>query len=236
MQNKKWIAFWDKLEGRSRIMNIRSAFILAIPVILAGSVALIVESLLELIGLDLAPLNFFRDLASLVYNATFGILSVIMTVLICVKNLENKGKRVNVLLGILIAIVGFIILNGGLEQALSHDSLGVKGMFTAIVTAYLASELYVLFSRLFRKKDMNLYGDDLDFQEIVHSLPAILCTVGIFGLINELIAMLTPADSFNELFIQGVNLLAGSIGRSLGSGICFVLISSPALVLRHSWK
>lgn len=226
MQKKKWIAFWDKLEGRSQIMNIRSAFILAIPVILAGSIALIVKSLLDLVGLDLAPLEFIRDVASLVYDATFGILSVIMTALICVKNLEKKGKRVNVLLGVLIAIAGFIILNGGLEQALSHGSLGVKGMFTAIVTAYLASELYALFSRLFRKKDQNLYGDDLDFQEIVHSLPAILCTVAIFGLINELIAVLTPADSFNELFIQGVNLLAGSMGRSLGSGVFFVLVSS----------
>lgn len=226
MQKKKWVTFWDKLEGRSQIMNIRSAFILAIPVILAGSIALIVQTLLDLIGLDLAPLNFIRDVASLVYNATFGILSVIMTVLICVKNLEQKGKRVNLLLGILIAIVGFIILNGGLEQALRHGSLGVKGMFTAIVTAYLASELYALFSRLLGKKDENLYGDDLDFQEIVRSLPAILCTVGIFGLINELIAVLTPADSFNDLFVRGVNLLAGGMGRSLGSGICFVLISS----------
>ena len=226
MQKKKWVTFWDKLEGRSQIMNIRSAFILAIPVILAGSIALIVQSLLDLIGLDMAPLYFIRDVASLIYNATFGILSVIMTVLICVKNLEKRGRKVNVLLGVLIAIAGFIILNGGLEHELRHGSLGVKGMFTAIVTAYLASELYVLFSRLFRKKDVNLYGDDLDFQEIVRSLPAILCTVGIFGLLNELIAVLTPADSFNDLFILCVNMLAGSMGRSLGSGIFFVLISS----------
>ena len=226
MQKKKWVTFWDKLEGRSQIMNIRSAFILAIPVILAGSIALIVQSLLDLIGLDMAPLYFIRDVASLIYNATFGILSVIMTVLICVKNLEKRGRKVNVLLGVLIAIAGFIILNGGLEHELRHGSLGVKGMFTAIVTAYLASELYVLFSRLFRKKDENLYGDDLDFQEIVRSLPAILCTVGIFGLLNELIAVLTPADSFNDLFILCVNMLAGSMGRSLGSGIFFVLISS----------
>lgn len=226
MQKKKWVAFWDKLEGRSQIRNIRSAFILAIPVILAGSIALIVQSLLDMIGPDPAPLGFIRDVASLVYNGTFGILSMIMTVLICVKNLEQKGKRVNLLLGILIAITGFILLNGGLEQALQHGSLGVKGMFTAIVTAYLASELYDLFSRLFRKKEESLYGDDLDFQEIMRSLPAILCTVGIFGLINGLIAALTPADSFNDLFIRGVNLLAGSMGRSLGSGICFVLISS----------
>ncbi len=226
MQKNKWIAFWDKLEGRSQIMNIRSAFILAIPVILAGSIALTVQSLLDLVGSDLALLHFIRDMASLVYNATFGILSIIMTVLICVKNLEKKGKRVNVLLGVLIAVSGFIILNGGLEQAIKHGSLGVKGMFTAIVTAYLASELYVLFSRLFRKKDGNLYGNDLDFQDIVRSLPAVLWTVGIFGLINELIALLTSADSFNDLFVRGVNLLAGSLGRSLGSGICFVLISS----------
>lgn len=226
MQKKKWVAFWDKLEGRSQIRNIRSAFILAIPVILAGSIALIVQSLLDMIGPDPAPLGFIRDVASLVYNGTFGILSMIMTVLICVKNLEQKGKRVNLLLGILIAITGFILLNGGLEQALQHGSLGVKGMFTAIVTAYLASELYDLFSRLFRKKEESLYGDDLDFQEIMRSLPAILCTVGIFGLINGLIAAFTPADSFNDLFIRGVNLLAGSMGRSLGSGICFVLISS----------
>lgn len=226
MQKNKWVTFWDKLEGRSQIMNIRSAFILAIPMIFAGSIALVVQSLLDLIGLNLAPLNFIRDAASLVYNATFGILSVIMTALICVKNLERKGKKVNFLPGILIAIAGFIILNGGLEQALQHGCLGVKGMFTAIVTAYLASGLYTLFSRLFRKKEENLYGDDLDFQEIMCRLPAILCTVGIFALINELIVVLTPADSFNDLFIRGMNLLAGSVGRNLGSGICFVLLSS----------
>lgn len=226
MLKKKWGVFWDKLEGRSRIVNIRSAFILAIPVILAGSAALIIQTLLDLIGLDLAPLNFIRDLASLVYSATFGILSLIMTALICIKNLEKKDKRINMLLGVLMAITGFILLNGGLEQALRHGSLGVKGMFTAIVTAYLASELYGLFQHLFRKKGGNRYGDDLDFQEIVHSLPAILCTIGILGLFNQLIVLLTPADSFNELFVLGVNQLAGSMGRSLGSGICFVLISS----------
>lgn len=226
MQKKKWVTFWDKLESRSQIMSMRAAFILAIPVILAGSIALIVQSLLELVSLELAALDFVKGMASLVYNATFGILSMIMTVLICIKNLEKKNKRVNVLLGVLIAIAGFIILNGGLERALQHGSLGVKGMFTAIVTAYLASWLYDCFSRLFRRKDGNLYGDDLDFQEIVRSLPAILCTVGIFALINQLIAMLTPSDSFNELFILGVNRLACCMGRNLGSGICFVLISS----------
>lgn len=226
MQKKKWVIFWDKLESGSRLTNIRAAFILAIPVILAGSLALIIQSLLELTGTKLALLLFVKDVASLVYNATFGILSLIMTVLICVKSLERKGKRVNILLGVSIAITGFIILSGGLERALQHGSLGVKGMFTAIVTACVASDLYERFSRLFGKKDENLYGNDLDFQEIVRSLPAVLCTVGIFGLINQLIAALTPADSFNELFILGVNCLAGNMGRNLGSGIGFVLLSS----------
>lgn len=223
---KKWVTFWDKLESGSRFANIRSAFIQAMPVILAGSLALIVRVLLDMTGSELAPLRFIRGVASLVYDATFGILSLIMTALICVKNLERKGKRVNLLLGVSIAVTGFIILSGGLERALQHGSLGVKGMFTAIVTAYLASELYALFSRLFRKKDENLYGTDLDFQEIVRSLPAILGTVALFSLINQLIAALTPADSFNELFVMGVNLLAGNMGRNLGSGIGFVLLGT----------
>lgn len=231
MQKKKWVAFWDKLESQSQIVNIRSAFILAMPVILAGSIALIVRTLLDMIGSELGILNFIRDIAILVYGATFGILSIIMTVLICIKNLERKGKRVNVLLGVLIAITGFIMLNGGLEQAVQQGSMGVKGMFTAIVTAYMASELYDRFLRLFRKKDEVLYGDDLDFQEIVRSLPAIFCTLGIFGLLNEVIALLAPVNSINELFIMGVNALAGGLGRSLGSGILFVLISSVLWLL-----
>lgn len=226
MQKKKWVTFWDKLEGNSRIINIRSAFIMAIPVILAGSAALIVQSLLDLIGLDLAPLNFIKEMASLVHNATFGMLSLIMAVLICIKNLEKKDKRINTPLGVLMAMSGFILLNGGLERALQNGSLGVKGMFTAIVTAFLASELYGLFQHLFRKMGGNRYGDDVDFQEIVHSMPAIFCTIGILGLFNRLIALLTPAGSFNELFVLGVNKLAGSMGRSLGSGICFVVLSS----------
>ncbi len=226
MQKKKWFRFWDKLENRSQIANIRSAFILAMPVILAGSIALIVLTLLDVTGLGQNGLGFIRGVAALVYDATFGILSVIMTVLICIKNLEKKGKRVNILLGVLIAIVGFLILNGGLQQALQQGSLGVKGMFTAIVTAYLAAQLYDGFLRLFRRKDENLYGEDLDFQVIVRSLPAILSTVGIFGLINQLIAVLTPAASFNDLFVMGVNLLVCRMGRNLGSGVLFVLISS----------
>lgn len=226
MQEKKWIRFWDKLENSGRLTHIRSAFILAIPVILIGSLALIVQTLLDLTGLGAAPLQFLRDLAALIHNATFGILSLIMTVLICVKSLEKKGKGVNILLGVPLSIACFIILNGGLERALQHGSLGVKGMFTAVVTACLASELYDRFSRLFRKKDGNLYGDDLDFQEIVRSLPAILCTVCLFALVNQLIAALTPADSFNELFVLGINLLAGGMGRNLGSGIFFVLLGS----------
>lgn len=226
MQKRKWMVLWDRLESRSRIVNLRSAFILAIPVILTGSIALIVLTLMDIIGTDQPVLNFIRNTAALVYNATFGILSIIMTVLICVKNLEKKRKGVNVLLGVLIAIVGFLILNGGPEQALQQGSLGVKGMFTAIVTAFLAAELYDGFARLFRKKSENLYGEDLDFQEIVRSLPAILCTLGVFGLGNQMIAVLTPASSFNELFIMGVNWLVGSLGRNLGSGILFVLVSS----------
>lgn len=226
MQKKKWVAFWDKLENCSLLVNIRSAFIMTIPVILAGSVALIVQTLLDMTGLDFGPLRFVREVAALIHNATFGILSLIMTMLICVKSLEKKGKRVNILLGAPIAMAGFIILTGGLELAVEHGSLGVKGMFTAIVTAVLAAELYDRFSRLFRKKDGNLYGNDLDFQEIVASLPAIFCTVAIFSLFNQLIALLTPADNFNELFSMGINLLVGSMGRNLGSGIVFVLLSS----------
>lgn len=226
MQKKKWVVLWDKLEGCSRIANIRAAFIMAIPVILAGSIALIIQTLLDLIGLKLAPFYFVRNLAALVHNATFGILSLIMTALICIKNLENKEKRTNTLQGILMSISGFILLNGGLEQALTQGSLGVKGMFTAIATAYLSSELYGLFQRLFRRKAGNMYGDDPDFQDIVRSLPAMLCTIAVLGLTNQLIVLLTPAASFNDLFVLAVNWLAGGMGRSLGSGICFVLISS----------
>ncbi len=212
MQKKKWVAFWDKLENCSLLANIRSAFIMTIPVILAGSVALIVQTLLDMTGLDFAPLRFVRDVAALIHNATFGILSLIMSMLICVKSLEKKGKRVNVLLGAPIAMAGFVILTGGLELAVEHGSLGVKGMFTAIVTAVLAAELYDRFSRLLSKKDGNLYGNDRDFQEIVASLPAIFCTVAVFSLINQLIALLTPADNFNELFSMGITLLVGSMG------------------------
>ncbi|MCM1120522.1 MAG: EAL domain-containing protein [bacterium] len=226
MRKKKWVVLWDKLESSGRLVNIRSAFIMAIPVILAGSIALIVQTLLELIGLEMAPLNFIRGLASLVYNATFGVLSLIMTALICIKNLEQIDQRSNTLQGILMSVTGFILLNGGLERALTQGSLGVKGMFTAIVTAYLSSELYGLFQRLFCRKAGNRYGDDPDFQDIVRSLPAMFCTITILGLINQTIALLTPADSFNDLFVLAVNWLAGGMGRSLGSGICFVLISS----------
>lgn len=226
MQKKKWMILWDKLEGSSRIANIRSAFIMAIPVILAGSVALIIQTLLDLIGLEQAPFRFIRELAAVVHNATFGILSLIVTALICIKNLETADKRTNILQGILLSVPGFILLSGGLKQAMAQDSLGVKGMFTAIVTAYLTSELYRLFQHLFHRRLGNMYGDDPDFREIVHSLPAMLCTLTVLGLINQTIALLTPASSFYELTVLAVNQLAGSMGRNLGSGICFVLISS----------
>ena len=215
-----------KIENSTYMTSIRAGIIQTIPVVILGSLTLILQTFIGSLDSSSKVLEVIMDILSIVYQSTFGIMSVITTVLISVKCLETKKENVNIYVGIIIALTCFFILSGGITNSISAEAFGVEGMFTSIISSVMGTAIYSGISDFFKEKSIMLHGGYPEIQDIVNGILPVVCTVMIFAFFNEFISYITAADSFNDLFILIIGKLADHIGRNLLSGILFIFLSS----------
>ena len=138
------------------LLCIRSSLIMLIPVLLIGSTALMlksfpIEAYQEFIGGFCGGIisNFF----SLIYSATFGVLSLYASISISICYTQQIGKDNRHTLGPMIAsLVAFIIVSGTMEAGtINTESLGAAGMFTAVICSLCASWLYDIISKKLKR-------------------------------------------------------------------------------------
>lgn len=161
--------------------------------------------------------------------ATFGMLSVYMAVFISACYVRIKPMRMLFPYGAcMTTMVCFAILVGLGSERFSIEYFGVKGMFTAIVSATAASVLYTRFSEwlLARKRTLRADGADAEFNNAVSViLPAILVIL-LFSAVRMLIMRLFHVSGMHELFVLAATKLFMGISSRFWSGLLFVLLSS----------
>lgn len=202
-----------------------------IPVVMIGSFSLLLRTL---------PIPAYQqfitwifggalvDLLQFFYNATFGMLSVFLTLTVSLTfSRQNSDTVTDTYGGPICALICFFILTGVLSDGFDIKSLGVTGMFTALFCGVGASALYRFALRL-RRDRRNIYSEnaDLSYNNAVAVIfPAVL-VIFVFALFNYMIVRVFSVSGFNALFIQALDQLFLEMGRTFWSGLLYVFLSS----------
>ena len=209
------------------LLGIRSSLIMLIPVLLIGSLSLMLRSF----PID-AYQNFINTFAdgiianffALIESATFGVLSlyVCVSVSICYTLQISKDNRHT--LGPMIAVlIAYFIISGTFANgALDTSSLGAAGMFTAVVCSLAASWLYdVLSSKMKRSMRIFTEGDDEVFRNTLMSLTPTVIVALVAAVLNSISLLVFDGNNIHMAFALGMTSIFEGMGRNLGSMLLF---------------
>ena len=213
------------------LLCIRSSLIMLIPVLFIGSMALMLKSFpidayQEFIGsfLNGVIANFF----SLVYSATFGILSIYVSISISICYTQQIGKDNRHTLGPMIAsLVAFFIISGTFDNGALHtESLGAAGMFTAVIGSLFASWFYDALSKKM-KRSMRLFteGDDEVFRNTLFALAPTAIVAIVAAVINSVSMLIFDGNNLHMAFSSGIGFIFEDLGRNLGSVLLFEFVA-----------
>lgn len=225
-----WFSALSAVENPVVVRSIRNGLVMAIPIVLIGSFALVLQSLplpAYQAFLEHFASGMLRDILSLVFGATSGILSVYMAVFIGMSHARlQRGVEMHSFGFPAVALACFAILAGSPQRGIAVDVLGVKGMFTAIFAASVSSSLMTYWSKrkwaLFR-----LYsgGADVEFNSAVAVVIPAVFTVAMFGGFSYVFTEVFHFANFNDFFVNMTSRVFSVTARPFLIGLLFVLLS-----------
>ncbi len=221
------------LERLTVVHAIRDGLVNMIPILIIGAFALILTTFPSEVWQrflqNTAAGGFLLRLLELVYAATFGVLSLYMTLSISRSYMKLKSDPGAVTRGAqLVSILCFFILAGAYLPDFGTDEMGPKSMFLAILTSLGASALYLKLSRLSQRRQRYLYsaGADRVFNRMLSTILPITLTALAFALLNALVMRLFDVESFRMLLSHAFNALFSHLAPGFFRGFFFVLLSS----------
>ncbi len=222
-----------KAEQLVIVRVIRSGLVNMIPVLLIGAFALVLKTFpvegYQSFMNGLAD-GFFIGFFDMIINATFGVMSVYMTLFISNAYMNLRAEHEVPLTGSAASsILCFFILAGAGSQGFGMDSLGSKSMFLAILTGLGATSYYLkLYKKLSAGRINSILskGADKDFNRMLSTVAPILIVAVTFALFNALAARIFDVSSFRELFIRMLNRIFRGNGIGFFKGFFFVMLSS----------
>lgn len=224
---------FSKIQDLMVVQSIRFSLITLMPVLLIGSFFLVVASI---------PIDGYQNMISTwndgvllqifkgIYNATFGMLSIYTAAMVgyhygniygnrSVKRERNFGQST-----LMVSLGGYFVLSG--VPNATADVFGAKGMFTAIVSACIASRLFIWMFRHFYHRTLLTDGADVRLGMAIQTILPAAVTIGIFVVINMVILRIFDVSSVYELIIRTMNGMFTYINGDLWRGLCFVIVSS----------
>ena len=230
-QRNKLLNFSIKVQSFRLVRAIRDGLVNMIPILIIGAFALILKTFpvkAYLSFIENFAGGFILTLLNLIYNATFGMLSVYMAFSISRSYMKLRDEDDIVHGGAIFAsIVVFFILTGSLSEGFILGNMGPKSMLLAIISGLGASAMYITFCKLLKSRRQILTsGADRVLNKMLSTLFPIMIVVASFALGNALITRIFNMDSFHELYITALNKLFSVGGNGFFKGFFFVLLSS----------
>lgn len=163
---------------------------------------------------------------SYMYNATFGMLGVYITMCVSLGYLQQKKTMSASNYGsVLTSVICFCIFSGFVStDTFDFGGLGAKGMFTGVLCALLASFLYDWFYKKFGRL-VHFYADGA-FHTMLSSILPMATVTAIFALINLAFAKIFHVSGFLMLFSNILNGLFETFGRSYLTAFIFSCVSN----------
>ncbi|MDR2770777.1 MAG: EAL domain-containing protein [Clostridiales Family XIII bacterium] len=226
-------AIFDKISDNNLLSAIRRGLILIIPIVMAGSFALVINNFPVRAYQDFMLLIFgdsWKNLGGYVWQGTFAILSVVVLMSISYSMTEAYVHRTNVDLhpffGSMTALACYIAVMYIPESAIPLQFLGALGLFISIIIAVLSSQIFILLhaSGKFR---MRIYSDSAD-QTVglsLHALFPAFITICIFAAIHLIFDSTGIGDMQAAMYERFRTLFGDTANADLGTALGFVLIS-----------
>ena len=226
----------ERMEKLTIVRTICTGLLNITPVLIIGAFALILKTFpvdAYLRFIETFAGGAFLTFLDFIYSATFGVLSIYMTLSISrayfnIRANTRKDDFAPDSGGMIAALLSFFILAGAYSPSFGTNSVGPKSMFLAILAGLGASALYSKLCRLFSFRKRRIYsaGANREFHvTLTYLLPVALTTV-LFALFNLLIVKVFGVDSFRALLLAVFNRLFSFGGVGFFKGFFFVLTSS----------
>ena len=142
--------FLDTIENSKVSRAIRKGLITAIPVLMIGSIALILLSLpVDTYQAFLAAFGggVLGRVLSLVHSAAFDFLAIVFLITISYSYAQLCSNKMSMRIGVpVVALCCFMIMSGAGTESFSLSNFGVNGLFIAILTAVFSSVLFIKLS------------------------------------------------------------------------------------------
>lgn len=221
---------YDVLNGLKVLQAIRESLIMIFPIIMVGAFALVLRSFPVEVYL-----SFIQGFAGGVidkflgylFQATFGILSLYMVVSLSICYMNKLGNGQESYFGAVFSSLLFFGFLSGLfkEEVNVLSCVGVNALFTGIISALIATKLYVFLQRRFRL-NIRFYASGTG--EIYHHMLKFLVPIAMIGIlattIHLVIEVVFGADSFQDIYTSVLRSLFAITGRNFLSGLLYVII------------
>lgn len=217
------------LEGNKYINGVRRGFVMLIPLILIGSLFLLIahfpaniyqETMKSIFG------NSWKEIVNIPIKAIFSMLAVYSTFFVA-QQLAYQFELDSASIGV-ISIIAFIIVtpfvNRGGEELISFEWLGSKGIFISIIIGIIT----VIIFKFFVKRDILIKMPEGIPPEVIKSFEALIpgAVVLILAILIRVLMMKTSFGDIHSFIYEIVAIPVRYISTSyLGSMIIVFLIS-----------
>lgn len=148
--SKVLVPIAGKLNNSRYLQVLRDAFMLAFPLTIFGSIAVVIANLpfLDKVMSE-NSLNTLKEMLGVAPNATMGVMTIF--VVFGIGYYLSKSYEVEGIFGGAIALASFLLLTPfvlqvegkeAVQGVIPLDRLGAKGMFLGMITAFVAGEIY----------------------------------------------------------------------------------------------
>ncbi|MCC8194390.1 MAG: EAL domain-containing protein [Deltaproteobacteria bacterium] len=217
----------EHISNRPILVAVRSGLAVTMPLVLLGSLAVLLNSfplpaykvfMEEVFGPD------WRFFGNVLWSSTFAVMSLTMqfsvgTHLAHQHNDENPSNMISPLMAGLVSfatLLSLIAMEGG---SLSTRWMGVSGLFVALIVAVTSVKLF-LFLYSFKKLRLYLPGGTPDFAmpDMFNSLIPAILTITLFaggGLIVHAFLGTTIHEAFHDLLRKPFDVMGDGFSRGM---------------------
>ncbi|WP_067839628.1 PTS cellobiose transporter subunit IIC [Amphibacillus sediminis] len=215
----------DKLNNNRYLTALRNGFMVALPLIIFGSIFVVIANLPfieDWIGED--AYSLFQDTLGPASAATLSIMGLFVIIGIGYKMVEQRGGES--IYGGVVAIGAFLVLTPQIVEettgVIPTSVLGAQGMFLGIFTAFISAELYQFFTSKNLTIKMPAGVPDAVSRSFSALIP-ITFTLTIF-LVIRIIFSYTPYDTVQNFIYTVIQEPLTVLGSGLPATIVAVLL------------
>lgn len=230
---KRLLDFSDIFESIKGLTIIRKGLTAASPIIIIGAMALMLTNLPVPAYQNFLQTAFNGRLLSilhLIYNSSFGMLSLFMVISISHKYASSfSGGSDETLIVSLIALVSYFTLNGSAINGTAAEIYDSTQFFSAIVCAILTCIMYKKITKHQKEyESFSIGGSDFGFGVALRSIFPATMIIITFALANYIISRVFDVNSLQGLFGK----IADFVFQNAGNGyLAFFLFTLLAQVM-----